>query len=209
MIHVMAKGRDGGERSFVLVNFDLTTGSGRVQKDSVERKMLMAEFLRKYVVQIRQTIALSPRPTLVLMGNRDVPREAPAAQILSGRIRMQNIEFEECALAEDKQTISCSKMPIFPQTLFGVFSDSLIQQQETLMLKKWGRVSYYIRKLTPESYQELKNERLEQVTDIYLFDSDLRLAWQHSRTPGRYAAGYEPVKNGLESSPLVWTHLNW
>ncbi len=207
VLRFYANGQDGGRRDFVVINYDLSVGLGRINNSVVEKQMLMAEFLRGYAVQLRHSFS-EDSPVIALLGNRNSSRNAPPAEILSGRIRMSNIG-QECSLTKKKDRIVCAVLPSFPQTLFGLYSDTWFYQQETLILNLWGRVSYYIRRPTEKSYLSKLAKHKELFSEIYLFDSDLKMAWKHSRSPGRYKAGANKVNNGLEFSPLVWAELNW
>ncbi len=212
LLKVRTKGSGAKNKSFIFINYDLFQKLDKKKsKKDINKDMLMAELLRRFAVELRHVSWMKneDNPVIVLMGNREHNRISPSSQILSGRVRMENIKKKQCELTKDKSNIKCNSIPKNPQVLFSIVSDSYIEFYKTKMLNKWGRVSFYKESLNKEVIKKKLLNKWKNREEIYLFDRDLNLAFKDLRRRGPFLSGAEKIQNGLTNSPFVWVYLNW
>jgi hypothetical protein len=238
-IVLAVKNRDGTSRRNVhLLTWHFRRSFDRRAQEDESARMQMAESVRRTALKLSREFTETPRPIVVLLGDREGTRDAPASQILEGSLRLAEFlnagscqlerieeveEFEVTVLVGEekkpkrtkKQRVKvsyqakCADGSARIKQFFGVVAENPLPGPKLIPREVDGEKKYFIR--TSERKDRLKElkRRRERFSEIFLLQTDLSAAWLSAFRPGRYSAHAREVKYLPEYSPLVRVDLNW
>lgn len=224
-------------RELILYNWHFRKNIDAANIDAERARMQMAEALRRYVLKRSRKLQGTPRPVIVVLGDREVGRYAPATRVLEGGLRL--LDFREsgaCKLErlerEEEKVILITEGPskgkkrrkkeIIPEyktsceeelqrlkLLFGVIAEQLPPLPDVKKVTVDEETSYRVPKSYGKRLRKSQKKARERTAEIYLFQQDLPFAFERSAVEGRYAGNVVEVEYLPEKSPLLRIDLNW
>lgn len=189
---VQGKG-DASAKVVSIINFHFKSKAGK-GRDPAELefetyRMQMAEGLRRVIENRHAQSFASGETILVVLGDRNSNYDAASAEILEGRLALNQFQGEATCRLTKRGVALCKKEVNLPQRLFSV----LTQDPEA--------------KLFPGTF--LFENTYSWLDDILMPSESLRFAWERFDSEGNYAAGVISEPKAASDHSMVYTQLNW
>lgn len=196
-------------RDIIFLNFHFQQGFVDKIVESEASRMQLADAVRQIIHSEQQTYAPETPPIVVMLGDRSGPLEAPATQLLEGRMRL--LDFTQnggCALSPVGK-VECKTPPTHLKEFFGLTAEGILLEPKIKKVKvdevEQRKLVYPSKKAEEKAFRA----RGEKNSEIYVLGPDVEYFQVEVNQRGRYIAGVDAVRTDLKRSPLVWTVLNF
>ncbi len=229
--------QEKANRELILYTWNWRKLVDGASPEAERARMQMAESLRRYLVKRSRGLRGTPRPIMVVLGDRESGQFAPATRVLEGGLRLLDFrdsgpcrlekvekEIEEIVTITEgpskgkkrrkKVTLTefkdvCEEDLRRLKLLFGLVGEQIPPPPEVKRVEVDEAVSYRVPKSYRKKLRKLWRESRERTAEIYLFQQDLPAAYENSLVEGRYGINVREVKYLSEKSPLLRIDLNW
>jgi len=209
ILRVPRKNGAGSTRDIIFLSFHFQQGFVDKILEPETSRMQLADAVRQIIHSEQQSYSPDEPPIAVLLGDRSGPLEAPATQLLEGRMRLLDFTQNGGCELDASNKVQCKTPPTHLKEFFGMSTEGILVEPKVKKVKvddvEKEKLVYPSKKKEAAAFKE----RREKTSEIYVLGPDVVFFQAEVNQRGRYISGIERVRTGLEKSPLVWATLNW